>query len=303
MGEAKRHHYVPEALMKPWARTQGIVRGYEWDRHRQQLRWKELGPKSFCCRYKLFAPTSKTLAPDLIEAGLFVPVDDMGAKARDKLLRDGVHSLSDKEKSHFIRLLLSLDARRPEWVRRLRQGGQVLKAALDNDVEVQEIARRVGLERPPSDWLEERRGLNFEDRALLLIQNLVDNPRLGAILMACHWRVRRFPSGSPELTLSDRPLIREGSTFGDGFRWLMPLAPDSLLCISPSSHVDRLFCDSSAKLVIHYTNAAGTLQADRWVFSCEQHSEASWLGKRLRERSQQLERNDRLEAPKLLAGP
>jgi len=291
MNASRRHHYVPETLIKPWVlgASEGIVRGFYWNRWQRKIAYRDGGPKAFCCREDLLTVASTTVKPDLIETDYFGPVDTLGSRARDRLLSEGPNGLSDEEKSNFIRLLLSLDARRPEQVQIYRAYGETFKALIDADEEVQALARKHRINRRPSEWFEDYTGVLYEDEALSVIQRVSDNPRIGNILMGCYWSVRTFSEGSPELTLSDRPLLRLGGALTGNFLWLLPLSPNSLLCISPRRDVIEKFQSTRTKEVIHEANIGGALQSDRYVFSCQSHSDVGWLAKRLKERLTQLE--------------
>ena len=45
--ESRRHHFVPEFLMKAWA-VDGKLNGYWWDHHRGHLSCRRKGSKAFC---------------------------------------------------------------------------------------------------------------------------------------------------------------------------------------------------------------------------------------------------------------
>jgi hypothetical protein len=291
MNPAKRHHYVPEGLIRPWIWSEdvGKVRGYFWNTWRQALHCRDEGPKAFCCRPDLFTVASSTVAPDVIETDFFGIVDTAGIRARDILLERGPRALLDTERSDFIRLLLSLDARRPELVQKYRAYGKTLKTLIDADEDVQALAQKYGINQRPSDWFEDYTGVLYEDEALSVIQTVSESPRIGNILMGCHWSIRHFSPGTSELTLSDRPLIRMGATISNNFLWLLPLSPRSLLCISPRRDVIERFQNTRANEIIHDANENGVLQSDMYVFSRQQHDDRSWLAKRLRERSAEIE--------------
>ena len=50
--EPRRHHYVPEFLLRPWVKEwkpkQALLRGYYWNKHFQTLRFREKGVGAFC---------------------------------------------------------------------------------------------------------------------------------------------------------------------------------------------------------------------------------------------------------------
>lgn len=282
---SKRHHYVPETLMKPWSQSKGEVRGYYWDRWDDGLRYSQKGPKGFCCQNHLLTLTTLNDSSDKIEREIFGPVDTEGAAARDKLIQGGPSALSGVERSNFIRLLLSLDARRPEVVKQLRAGGEYLRERLDTDPEVIAEAAAFGLDEPPSAFMERIRGIPFEDRALALIAKLTDSSRVGERVARAHWVVRRLSRSAPEVVLSDRPLVRVGGTFSNDFIWALPLAPDVIFFATPAASFAEKIRKASERLIVHEVNAASVSQADIYVFSTEDHTEGGWIEKRLRARS------------------
>ena len=93
---SKRHHYVPETLMKPWLRPGNVMRGHYWDTHRNALRFQEKGAKGFCAQEHLFTISTRDDPPDVIERDTFGRVDGRGAAARDKLVRGGPSALNTR---------------------------------------------------------------------------------------------------------------------------------------------------------------------------------------------------------------
>lgn len=283
--QSKRHHYVPETLMKPWLRAGNIMRGYYWDDHRNCLRYHEKGRKGFCAQNDLLTISTRDDPPDLIERDTFGRVDGRGAIARDKLLDGGPSALDADEKHDFIRLLLSLDVRRPDVVKQLRGGGDYLRQKLDDDPEVQTLAAIFGLKEAPSKFLEAYHGTSFEDRSLRLIEKLTDSSRVSEIVVRSKWVVRRLSSSASEVVLSDRPLVRVGGTFTADFIWALPLKRDAVFFATPNATIAEKIRRASERMVVHEVNAASVAQADRYVFSTIDHAEDGWLAKRLRERA------------------
>lgn len=260
------------------------MRGYYWDHRRGTLRYKELGPKAFCCLPNLFTLKGPAAVPDAIEREFFQMVDAAGAVARDKLTNIGVASLTDAERSDFIRLLLSLDTRRPSIVKKIREGGEFLREQLDNDPEVQQLAARENINSRPSIWFEQETGVMYEDEALSLIKSTTDNPKIGNILMNAEWGLRQLGSAAPEVVLSDRPLIRFGSTISWDFVWILPLSPKILFFITPDKAKAERIGKASDRFLVHSINTDGVSQCDKFIFSTGDHNDQSWLAKRMRAR-------------------
>ena len=182
-------------------------------------------------------------------------------------------------------MLLSLDARRPDVVKKLREGGSYLRQRLDDDPDVKTMAAIVGLKGTPSEFLEAHKGETLEDRSLRLIETLTGSGRVSDIVGRAKWVVRQLSSNASEVVLSDRPLVRVGGTFSADFIWALPLAPDVIFFATPNAALAAKIRRASERLVVHDVNAASVAQADRYVFSIKEHAEDGWLSKRLRERA------------------
>ena len=223
--ESRRHHFVPKFLLKPWA-IDGKLNGFWWDERRGQLSCKRKGPKAFCYESDLLMFAHHKEGTDVLERKFFGDVDTRGALARERLLTDGRRSLNHEERCDFARFLLSLEARRPPIVRRLRDGSWNLADAIDNDPDIRREMKEQGLSSAPSEFLKER-GFSFADRALSNIQGLVDNQRVGDRLIDMQWRVVRLGPHDGTFVLSDRPLVRLNGYEHRDAAWFLPLSPRS----------------------------------------------------------------------------
>lgn len=206
--ESVEHHFVPRFLLRPWA-VEGLLRGYWWDERRGILMCKRKGPRAFCFRLDLLTLHAHRLGRDVLERLFFGDIDTKGAAARNRLLDVGPIGLTGEERCDFARLLLSLEARRPSNVSKLRDyGRQHLAEALDNDPEVLELFSDEGIVTNPSSFFEQESGISLADRALVVIQRLVDNERVGGKLINAHWHVVHLSLRDGSFVLADRPLIR-----------------------------------------------------------------------------------------------
>lgn len=92
-GPARKHHYVPKFLLRPWlleVRQQSVLRGAYWHFRRDVFRVKERGLDSFCFQIDLLSTKAAGLPPDRYETGFFSDVDTKGAIIRDMLLRGDI---------------------------------------------------------------------------------------------------------------------------------------------------------------------------------------------------------------------
>jgi hypothetical protein len=280
MSDPKHHHFVPKLLLRPWL-VENNLHGYWWNARYRELCCKRRGLDAFCNQFELLALRTMGRARYDLEKVFFGEVDDRGAKARDMLLNAGPHYLTLDQRCDFVRLLLSLEARRPYVVNELirGRGGQFLRSSLDSDSEVIEWCKRHGITSKPSEYYETL-GMSLEDRALLLIQSAVENPRVGAFLLNAQWHVARLGSFEGSFVLSDRPLIRLQGFDKPGAVWALPLTPRAVFVaanhIENLSRIKRLSGSRLAKEV----NRSSAQQVDRFVFSVDD-SDKRWIARRL----------------------
>lgn len=262
------HHYVPRFVLRPWRRL-GKLWGY-YKSMRGDIRVRKLGVGAFCKELDLLSLKASGLRADALERDFFGAVDDCGAKARDALLRDGALTSADK-RCDFARLLLSLDARRPQLVARLRtEVAEQLRASVDLDDEVIAAMRDHGIAQAPSTYFEERTGQLFDDRALLIMQGLVDNPEVGSYLINAHWRVYRLEPGNGSFLLGDRPLVRIGGYSSEDCLWALPLLPSAVFVAANAASTAAKLDGANGPLLRQRINEFTMNQIDRYVFMADE---------------------------------
>ncbi|NWG45057.1 MAG: DUF4238 domain-containing protein [Alphaproteobacteria bacterium] len=284
--ESKNHHFVPQFLLRPWEVEprpgQRDLRGYWWDQTRIALACKVRGVRSFCFQIDLLTLRDHPLGRDAIERIFFGPIDTKGAAAQDVLMRQGPNELSGDQRCDFARLLLSLEARRPLVVNRLRTMlRDHLASELDADPEIRAAMVEQGISEPASSYLEKQHGSLLEDSALTIVQNLVENPEIGGQLINAHWGVRRLDDLDGSLVLSDRPLIRIHGYDKPGANWVLPMNPHAaFVACNDQANLAKLMGLSGQRFV-KAVNVSSAAQAERFVF-CADQSHEQWLNTHLR---------------------
>ncbi len=266
---SRRHHYVPEFLLKPWA-VCSCLHGYWWDWRRGLVAVKRRGPKAFCFVDDLLLLRRDNRGRDVIERRFFQAVDQAGARARARMITSGPEGLTLAERCDFARLLFSLEARRPSFVGHLKAAGREhLARGLDGDPAIQRIASEEAQGQAPSEFVESQLGVSLEDRALTMVRGLTDNQIVGPTLINSRWTVLRTDESDPSqsLVLSDRPLIRTGGYLDPRTIWILPLTPHALFLASSHAAsiapIIRLKPSRLAKECNRYSAA----QVDRFLFS------------------------------------
>ena len=254
--------------MKPWASADGLLRGYWWDSRKGRLQCrKNLGPRGFCSEFDLLMLNGHDEGPDVLERGFFAEVDSDGCVARDLLLWEGSESLSNDQRCDFARLLLSLEPRRPEAARRLREDSpQELASILNRDPNFLRAMEAERLSLPPPHTTSEH-----------MFIRIVDNPKVGSRLINLHWRVVRLGPRDGTLILSDRPLVRFFGYDNPKAAWFLPLSPKALF-YAAYSPID--FESLTHKRLAKCLNVDSVRQAQKYVF-CVDDSHNRLLEKRL----------------------
>lgn len=276
--ESHRHHFVPQFLLRSWC-VGDTLQGYWWDDRRGQLTCKRKGPRAFCQQLDLLSLRNHGLGRDAIEKVFFGDIDAKGAEVVDLLLADGPIGLSGNQRCDFARLLLSLEARRPINVGKLRNDGrQHFADGLDSDPEIIAAMADMGVSAAPSVFAEQTFGISFEDRSLVVIQRLVDNPEIGGKLINAHWHVVRLGQYDGSFVLSDRPLIRLHGYDHPGATWVLPLNPKAaFVAVNHSENLVRIKRVTPQRFA-KCTNVSSARQAERFVFSVEKSHER-WLAR------------------------
>jgi hypothetical protein len=282
VSDPKRHHFVPKLLLRPWL-VDDELRGYWWHPKREELIPKIKGLDAFCFQMNLLTLISAGRRRYDIEKIFFGDIDDKGAKARDQLLSNGISSLTVDQRCDFARLLISLDVRRPYVVNKLlrEDGPEYFKGELDCDPEILAAFNAEGINDRPSAYAEQKLGMCFEDRALRIIQRLVDNRRVGVVLINARWDVLHVGQYDGKFVLSDRPLIRINPFDKPGASWILPLTPKAVfVAFNHIENLNRIRHLSRPRLVKE-VNRSSVQQADRFVFTTDR-SDVAWIGNHLR---------------------
>jgi len=262
-----------------------VLQGYWWNPYSNTLACKVRGLDSFCFQLDLLTLKEHASGRDAIERIFFGDIDTRGAVARDIILDSGPAALSIDQRSDFARLLLSLDARRPANVKKLRtEGAATFRNGLNNDPDILREMKKFGINKRPSDFVEQSLGRDLEDSALTIVQSLVNNPTVGGRLINAHWLVRKVNRLSGSIVISDRPLIRIHGYDQPGATWLLPLSPHSaFIACNDKANLATLMRLSDERFAKEI-NRSSVGQAERFVF-CVDRSHENWVGKHLQGRS------------------
>ena len=262
--------------MKPWL-VGHELHGYYWNKHHGCLNCKIKGPKYFCKEIDLLTLKHHNDGRDVIEKKFFGEIDNKGAEVRNILLENHPKFLNEEERCNFARLLQSLEMRRPKIVGQLRkEGPQCIANSIDSGPQILESE---GISRAPSEYYEKHVG-SLTDRAVINIQHLVDNPKIGGKLINFNWSIVRLRSGDGSFVLSDRPLVRIHGDNHPEEAWFLPLNPKVAFC---AINKTKTLCGTPQRIAKEL-NKTSVVQAEKFVF-CSDTIHKKLIGRYLRRSS------------------
>jgi hypothetical protein len=271
--------------MRPWVKQgvngQNELCAFYIEPRTGETRIKRRSPKSFCNQLDLLSLRQHALGRDVIERVVFGDVDSKGAIARDLLLTAGPTRLSAEQRSDFARFLMSLEARRPAMVSKLRAQEGFFADQLSQDAEVLELMRAEGLTESPVEFFERAGGVAVADRVMLIIQKLTDSPDIGRWIVNANWIIFRVKLAEGSLLLSDRPLIRVHGLAKPGATFVLPLTPQAVFVAAGHQQTIRNLAAVPRRELCRKTNISSVSQAERFVFSTLA-SDQRWIGRYLK---------------------
>jgi hypothetical protein len=157
-------------------------------------------------------------------------------------------------------------------IERLRgEGAATLRAGLDDSPDVlSELAKR-GVKVKPTDYAEKELGWAFEERALLIVQDLVDSRETGQRLLDARWYVKRLRREHGSFMLGDTPLVRTHGLDDQMATWFLPLSPKVGFFTTRHPRTLDLIKKASAKTIVYHANYDAASNAEKYVFSVDRH--------------------------------
>lgn len=261
-----RHHFVPEFLLARWVDQQGFLRVHMKNEWTGKPHVKRRPPKSVCFKMDLLMLDKHPRGKDVLESAYMKIIDDRGARAVTKIMREGVSGLNLHDKIDVSRLLLSLDIRRPENINSLKQARDDLRQALNEDPKIRQELAESGYEVSAAELYDETFKVSIAGRAMLLVTKLIDNPRVGHALVNAWWDLLSA-SDDGEFIVSDAPMVRTHGYDDLNAIWMLPLSPRRVFVAANSRvRLDKLRRMTPQRLV-KAVNAEIASQAEKYLIT------------------------------------
>ncbi|WP_269715630.1 DUF4238 domain-containing protein [Caulobacter sp. NIBR2454] len=205
-----------------------------------------------------------------VETNFFQLIDDEAAKVRRKLAAYGVASLTERERLEWSRFLVSLIARQPRMVAKVRQEAPAYlrESLMAHPEEYEEVRAEAG----PADlveWTEEQHPHLIDNFGVPLLAKLTDDLGMREQFSSLRWVLIDVSLGGRNLLLSDYPLLLEGRLDENGFYLSLPISPTQLFVGYRDEKFRLALSQTSARQLSLRSNTNAVRRATERVISVD----------------------------------
>jgi hypothetical protein len=265
----RKHHYVPVFYLKQWGGADRRL--CEYKRLPGKIATRRTFPDGTGYEKDLYRidglPDSLS---QVVESKFMHMVDTEANYALQKIISGDQSPWDERMRSAWTRFILSLRFRNPESVYVIkRQMLAVWKAGVDNlQANYDELRRATD---PPT--FEEFMALTEPEApqkaALNLLQQIIDNPRVGPTIFSMHWSRVSLAASSFSLLTSDRPLDMPHGLGSKDAYIALPIGPRMLFVAGHDDTWAKRLVSAESTKVIKSVNQAVVHQARKFVWSLD----------------------------------
>lgn len=266
-----KHHYVPQFLLRAWSSgsSDGKVQDIRLDL--EGFPSSRRAPKFTGYKDDLYAlsmPVVAGMEKQAIEKIFFMQVDNLAARAHQKLVERGLQSLTDEERSDWVRFLMSLRARQPDIVQQLKTESTVqLKESLGQKPE--EYEQITETDDPPTmeEWVEQSFPGLIENFGLSFLHEIANNPKVGEKIFRMKWWLWDFGRIPFDLLLGDRPCIFTNGIDNPQLIIALPISPTKAFLATNSERTAVILRQQDPKGLALRLNESSLYQARARIYS------------------------------------
>jgi Protein of unknown function (DUF4238) len=275
------HHYIPAFYLRRWTGDDGDLYGFY--RPHNKLIGRQYRPERIGFETDLYAfPEAGLAAEGHLEDKFLRILDQEASNALRQVETSLCEPKDERLRSAWSRFIMSLIVRHPQGVQRLTDRARQFQREVEEEFRTNySHHRRLSDPCTFEDYKKGMQsGLVYEAQtAIMLLQRLMDNPKLGRFLNGLVWKVVLLESAYTLLT-SDRPLVMTNGlvkptdhlalAIGPRKLFIAANTPDTALRIATMRHDD----------LVGQMNDRVCKQARRYVFAIDDR-QRTFIDKRL----------------------
>lgn len=260
MQEGQKHHYIPIFYLKQWTGADGRL--CEYSRPYDKVKAYRRYPSQTGFSYGLNTlATYPAPVSEIVERKLMQAIDSKAAAALRSLLANDICALDANGRSSWARFIISLMRRTPEAVKDI---GDRLRAS------IVELGRSY---TPPKEVTAEELEADLtghvERRKALLLQDLMNSPLIGNMLINMRWTVANFAKTKHKLLTSDRPFIMTNGIGHPNSHIVVPISPTQCFYAAATIGEEIKLKSLSAAEFIFLLNNKMAAQARQFVYGVD----------------------------------
>lgn len=206
MSDPKKHHYIPQFYLSSWKRSDEKICAYKWVGKNLKTVW--ISPKNTGYEHELYSiESSLSSEKSFLESEFLSPLDSEAAPIYRKLVEAAEWSLSEDERSRWVRFIMSLHTRDPETIQYMRdEGTRALTYQISMHPDYERIME-LGDPATLQEWVELNFSKAIPNFGISHLRELVNLPWVHKRILEMDWWTQELKETEMDLLISDRPMI------------------------------------------------------------------------------------------------
>ena len=271
MHNPNKHHFIPAFYLKRWSGPDGLL--VEWSKPYRTVKPIRRHPNAAAFQSGLYSFDGfDSHLQQWFETAFLGDTDYIASEVLQRMIARDVHSLSDREKSGWVRFLMTLRFRHPDVVAELREGNSKLWKHHDRRTKASYESIRTDNDPPTfTEWIALQPSDVGRQAQIDLLVAAMDNPTLGLRILPMVWEAIDTSTVPHRLLTSDWPIeICLGSS---PQTVVLPISPSCLFLAYDDPNAMNGFGDGDLHRLVVAVNAYVVGCARRYMFSSDERQE------------------------------
>ncbi len=268
-----RHHYVPQFLLKYWAKHTPDKKVETFRLDQSKISSKRYTPKYVGFEHDLYTlKPSRTGSYDAqaIETKVLKQIDSSAARVLHKMFTSGPPSLTGQDHIDWTAFLMSLRSRNPDFIEHFNSVvPNALKESLDANPKEYDALSEVSDPPTLSKYAEQNFPDITEEFKLSLFKNLATDSKIGNKILNMNWGLCPLKVKKSHLLLSDSPIIfTEGIDHPD-LIIALPVGPHTAFMATNTDRIVAAIQRSPQEHLMTRINESSLNQARKRIYALD----------------------------------
>lgn len=268
----RKHHFIPAFYLTQW--TDSNHQLIEWSKPFRGVKPIRRHPNATGFQEDLY--TFHALVPEArqwFEQKFLKETDDLASQALKQIMKGRSNALNTRQKSAWVRFMMSLNLRQPDVVSEIREAIEILWNNHDCFTKKEyDIARSSTDPLTFNDYLD-KLSPDGQTRAQIdLLVGCMDNPEIGRRIIGMPWSILDVSTSTEPLLTSDWPIDLDVG--GNPASVTLPISPTMLFMACDDKSIFEDIQRSNQTDIVRTMNDYTICHARRYVFSSDESQES-----------------------------